>query len=105
MLALDRLHRILARGDPCLALAMIEFAAWVLIAPPRSILSGDFLVRIRPNPRRRFLGRQSGFGRPTEPVWPADGWPPGIARHGRTVILLHGFAEASTALEAQRAAA
>jgi competence protein ComEC len=90
----------------CLALAVIEFAAWVLIAPPRSILSGDF---------RASVARESGqevLGEPIE-IRAADGarlagrWlaAPGSVNTGRTAILLHGFAEASSALEARRAAA
>ena len=49
---------------------------------------------------------RSRFGQPTEPGSPAAGSSlRGPARTGKTVILLHGFAEASSALEARRAAA
>ncbi len=40
----------------CLVLAVIEFAAWVLIAPPRSILSGDFRP-CRSGPARAGVSR------------------------------------------------
>jgi alpha-beta hydrolase superfamily lysophospholipase len=90
----------------CLILAVIEFAAWVLIAPPRSIQSGAFgtvgvgkidqdcsgeLIEVRAPDGARLAGR-----------WlPA----PGPLATGRTTLLIHGFAEASSALEARRAAA
>jgi competence protein ComEC len=86
-------------------LAIIEFAAWVLVAPPRSItgrfpsaISADVAgyergeaIEVRAPDGARLAGR-----------WlPAAG---GVAT-GRVALLLHGFAEASTALEARRAAA
>ncbi len=90
----------------CLLLAIVEFAAWVLIAPPRSIVTGKFPTRV-PN-----TFQPECVGEPIE-VRAADGarlagrWlpAPGAAPTGRTAILLHGFAEASSVLEAQRAAA
>jgi competence protein ComEC len=89
----------------CVVVAIIEFAAWVLIAPPRSIFSGDFLATYPEN------GRQERPGEPIEVRAPdgarlAGRWlpAPGPTGTGRTALLLHGFAEASSALEARRAA-
>jgi len=90
----------------CLVLAVVEFGAWVLLAPPRSIKAGAFqTVDIRPGASES----------PVEPIEirAADGarlagrWLPAVAPivTGRTAILLHGFAEASSVLEARRAAA
>ncbi len=90
----------------CLVLAVIEFAAWVLIAPPRSIRSGMF------GAEDAAKSQQDCPGEPIE-VRASDGarlagrWLPaaGPLVTGRTALLLHGFAEASSALEARRAAA
>ncbi len=90
----------------CIVLAIVEFAAWVLIAPPRSIASGAFLVSDAAE------GQEECPGEPVQ-VRAADGarlagrWlaAPGPLVTGRTALLLHGFAEASSALEARRAAA
>ena len=90
----------------CLVLAVIEFAAWVLIAPPRSIESARSVADADNSTIRRCPGRAdrgSGIRRS-----PAGGrWlpAPGPIVTGRTALLLHGFAEASSALEARRAAA
>ena len=88
------------------SLAVIEFAAWVLIAPPRSISSGDF-----PTDGDTKI-RQENPGEPIEVRAPdgarlAGRWlpAPGPSVTGRTALLLHGFAERSSALEARRAAA
>ena len=90
----------------CVALAIIEFAAWVLIAPPRSIFSGDFRgadpARSRQEVPGEPIGVRAADGARLAGRWLAAPAPSGT---GRTVILLHGFAEASTALEARRAAA
>jgi beta-lactamase superfamily II metal-dependent hydrolase/alpha-beta hydrolase superfamily lysophospholipase len=90
----------------CLALAVIEFGAWVLVAPPRTSKVGDFQavdgstseqerlvepIEVRASDGARLAGR-----------WLAAPLP---IITGRTAILLHGFAEASSALEARRAAA
>ena len=87
-------------------LAVIEFAAWVLIAPPRSILSGDFRSPRPGQPERRILGEPIEI-RAADGARLAGRWlaAPGPLNTGRTAILLHGFAEASSALEARRAAA
>ena len=89
----------------CLVLAVIEFAAWVLIAPPRSIQSGAF------GAADAEKSQQTCPGEPIE-VRASDGarlagrWLPASVPlvTGRTTLLLHGFAEASSALEARRAA-
>jgi competence protein ComEC len=88
----------------CLVVAVIEFGAWVLVAPPRSIVSGDFRrtdvtaddlrmvlepIEIRAVDGARLAGR----------------WLPAPRLTGRTALLLHGFAEASSQLEARRATA
>ena len=90
----------------CLVVAVIEFAAWVLIAPPRSIASGGFVAD------ETEKGRPEDPGDPIEVRAPdgarlAGRWlpAPGLPVTGRTALLLHGFAEASSALEARRAAA
>jgi competence protein ComEC len=90
----------------CLVAAVIEFAAWVLVAPPRSISSGHFPTADNAH------GRHENAGERIE-VRASDGcrlvgrWlpAPDSSVTGRTTLLLHGFAEASSALEARRAAA
>jgi competence protein ComEC len=90
----------------CLFLAVIEFGAWVLVAPPRSIQSPEFGLD------DAVAGERPGLLEPIE-VRASDGarlagrWLPAPAHiaTGRTALLLHGFAEASSALEARRAAA
>ena len=86
----------------CVLLAIVEYGAWALVAPPRATGEG----------RRRRKHRASlptGLGRsrsrPTTAklagVWyPAEGAGP----TGRTVILLHGFAEPPGSVQAPRAA-
>ena len=90
----------------CLVVAVIEFAAWVLIAPPRSIQSGAFGAAVAENtdpddPGEPIEVRASDGARLSGRWLPA----PGPLVTGRTTLLLHGFAEASSALEARRAAA
>ncbi len=89
----------------CLVLAVIEFGAWALVAPPRSMNFDDQAAD------DSTLNTQT----PAEPIElrAADGsrlvgrWLPAPAAiaTGRTALLLHGFAEASSVLEARRAAA
>jgi competence protein ComEC len=90
----------------CLVQAIIEFAAWVLIAPPRSIQTGCFGAADAEKSQRDCPGepiecRASDGARLASRWLPA----PGPLVTGRTTLLLHGFAEASSALEARRAAA
>jgi competence protein ComEC len=84
----------------CLVLAVVEFGAWILVVPPRLIKHLDeqtdgpaslvepIIVRARDG--ARLAGR----------------WFPVPERRatGRTVLLLHGFGERSSALEARRVA-
>jgi len=89
----------------CLVLAVVEFGAWALVLPPRSIKDGEDPAG---NPAAREPQRvverivvQAGDGARLTARWfPAHG----PATTGRTVLLLHGFAEASTTLETRRAA-
>ena len=90
----------------CLVLAVIEFAAWVLVAPPRSISSGDFVTDNTDGTRQDLPGEPIEVRAP-DGARLAGRWlvAQGPALTGRTALLLHGFAEASSALEARRAAA
>jgi competence protein ComEC len=90
----------------CVVLAVIEFAAWVLIAPPRSIASGSLLAGDPSNVNQEFPGEPIAI-RTSDGARLAGRWlvAPGPLVTGKTVVLLHGFAEASSALEARRAAA
>jgi competence protein ComEC len=87
----------------CIFLAVIEIGAWALIVPPRS--------------NRRYTGSDGNASsretlRPVEPITiqSPDGvrlagrWIPAgdSSATGRTVVLLHGFAELSSALEQHR---
>jgi len=88
----------------CVALAVVEFAAWALVAPPRTGRHDGDLdtvarevvglvqpIEVRAPDGARLVGR----------FLPARGPIP----TGRTVLLLHGFAETSSALERRRMAA
>jgi pimeloyl-ACP methyl ester carboxylesterase len=88
----------------CVALAVVEFAAWALVAPPRTRrddAEDDAVaheveglvqpIEVRVPDGARLVGR----------FLPA----PGPIPTGRTVLLLHGFAETSRALERKRMAA
>jgi competence protein ComEC len=90
----------------CLITAVIEFAAWVLVAPPRSICSGNFLTTVAANKSAHNAGESIEVRAP-DGARLAGRWlpTPGSPITGRTALLLHGFAEASSALEARRAAA
>ena len=90
----------------CVAVAAVEFAAWVLIAPPRSIISGSFLTADRDTRWTECAGEPIEV-RAFDGARLAGRWlpAPGPVATGRTTLLLHGFAEASSALEARRAAA
>jgi competence protein ComEC len=89
----------------CLVLAVIEFGAWVLVAPPRSMNVDDEEVD-------DSTRSAQAWAEPIE-IRAADGarlvgrWLPAPAAivTGRTALLLHGFAEASSVLEARRAVA
>ncbi len=88
----------------CLLLAIVEIGAWALVMPYRSIAASS------PGWRGDVLGQRdveaivatAGDGSRLVARWfPATG----SSCTGRTVLLLHGFAETSRALEAARAAA
>jgi competence protein ComEC len=88
----------------CLVLAVIEIGAWALVMPYRSITgsapgksgSAEFPVDVE------VIVARAGDGSRLAARWfPASG----PCSTGRTVLLLHGFAETSRALEADRAAA
>ena len=88
-------------------LAIIEYGAWALVSPPRprngrkngeSLPQSDLDPGIQPSPISTIAG---------DGVKLAGRWYPLEAGRetGRTVLLIHGFAEASDALQAQRVAA
>lgn len=86
-----------------LLLAVIEYGAWALVAPPRPRKAKDDgdasrVANIDSTTQPEPISAQAGDGVRLAGLWyPADGKPT-----GQTVILLHGFAEASTALQAMR---
>ncbi|MGO9465078.1 MAG: ComEC/Rec2 family competence protein [Isosphaeraceae bacterium] len=88
----------------CVVLAVVEFAAWAMVAPPRTRRDDDQddaaareldalvqPIEVRAPDAARLRGR----------FLPARGPIP----TGRTILLLHGFAETSSALERRRMAA
>jgi len=92
-------------GIACLVLAVVEFGAWALVVPPRSITEGDDPTSGpatgEPQPLVERIVVQASDGARLAARWfPA----PGPAATGRTVFLLHGFAETSTRSETRRAA-
>ena len=92
----------------CLVLAVIEFAAWVLIAPPRSIASRGISSRVTPAIGRAGMSGRTDRGsgsRRSAAGRPLAARPGAAASRDGPRFLLHGFAEASSALEARRAAA
>ena len=88
-------------------LAIVEYGAWALVVPPRPRLATEDLFERacetasdpldRPRPISAFTA---------DGVKLAGTWHP-VARRdtGRTTLLLHGFAEASGAVQARRVAA
>jgi competence protein ComEC len=88
----------------CLTLAVVEFAAWVLIAPPRigkDDNQDDTLTRKLEPAAERIEIRAPDGARLVGRFVPAQG----PVATGRTVLLLHGFAETSSVLQARRMAA
>jgi competence protein ComEC len=90
----------------CAFLAVIEFGAWALVVPPRKRVNQS-----EPDPAPATLALEGGVEpitiRTPEGVRLACRWmsaDESIAT-GRTVLLLHGFAELPVALERHRAAA
>jgi pimeloyl-ACP methyl ester carboxylesterase len=89
-------------------LAVIEFGAWVLIAPPRSRteeeageVSHDHVYIEGTNPAET-ISALARDGARLAGLWYSSAAEKST---GRTVLLLHGFAEASGALQALRVAA
>ena len=91
----------------CALLAIVEYGAWALVVPPRPRLATEDLFERAcetasdPMDRPRSISAFTADG-----VKLAGTWHP-VARGdtGRTTLLLHGFAEASGAVQAQRVAA
>ena len=91
----------------CALLAIVEYGAWALVVPPRPRLATEDLFERAcetasdPMDRPRPISALAADG-----VKLAGTWHP-VARGdtGRTTLLLHGFAEASAAVQAQRVAA
>ncbi len=85
-------------------LVIVEYGAWVLVVPPRKrVRDEEFDEITRQHPFEPFepLEIRAVDGAKLAGRWyPA----PGPAATGRTVLLLHGFADDSSAWEASRAA-
>jgi competence protein ComEC len=93
-------------GIACLILAVIEFGAWALVLPPRSMKDWeDSAENLAAGESQRFIEKL--VVEASDGVRLAARWCPahGSATTGRTVLLLHGFAEVSTVLEMRRATA
>jgi competence protein ComEC len=89
-----------------LVLALVEFGAWVLVLPPRRLFDRAEPVwdaaGLGPRPAGERIEMRASDGTLQRARWyPADG----SVMTGRTVLLLHGFAENSRKFEARRAAA
>ena len=88
----------------CLILAVVEIGAWALVMPYRSVARAGRRTRrqrAREPVSRRSRARAARRGAAGGPLVSR----PGPSATGRTVLLLHGFAETSSVLEAARAAA
>ncbi len=88
----------------CLVIAVIEIGAWALVMPYRSVEKSWPVVSEDSHSTSQveeIVTRASDGSRLVARWFPAGG----ISSTGRTVLLLHGFAETSRALEAARAAA
>jgi alpha-beta hydrolase superfamily lysophospholipase len=91
----------------CALLAIIEYGAWALVVPPRPRLATEDLFERAcetasdPMDRPRPISAFTDDGVKLAGTWhPAAG-----GDTARTTLLLHGFAEASGAVQAQRVAA
>jgi alpha-beta hydrolase superfamily lysophospholipase len=88
----------------CIVLAVVEFGAWALIVPPRSMTEGNKQTDGEAPPPARHSepieARGSDGAKLAGRWYPA----PALTTTGRTVLLLHGFAEDSSALELRRVA-
>ncbi len=88
----------------CVALAVVEFAAWAMVAPPRTRRDDgqdDAAARALEGLVQSIEVRAPDGARLRGRFLPAQGTIP----TGRTILLLHGFAETSSALERRRLAA
>ncbi|WP_168222167.1 ComEC/Rec2 family competence protein [Aquisphaera giovannonii] len=84
----------------CVLMAIVEYGAWTLVVPPRPRV-GDDEEGPRPRVGRR-ISIQAADGTRLSGRWhPASDRPPS----GRTAVLIHGFAEASSQIQAARVAA
>jgi competence protein ComEC len=88
----------------CLVLAVVEIGAWALVMPYRSVAPGSHAASAGAD---LAAGVETIVARATDGSRLVARWFPahGPSSTGRTVLLLHGFAETSRALEAARAAA
>ena len=87
----------------CLFLAVIEIGAWALVMPYRSVATSAVFP---PGGGALADDVDSIVARASDGSRLVARWfPAGPFATGRTVLLLHGFAETSRALEASRAAA
>ena len=85
----------------CLVLAVVEFGAWALVLPRDRSIKEDDVPSLGSGDRRATNAASNGsrFRRPTgRGCRPAGSQRLEQRATGRTVLLLHGFAEASTAL-------
>jgi alpha-beta hydrolase superfamily lysophospholipase len=92
----------------CALLAVVEYGAWSLVLPPRAQGKSDDNAEMA----SAAAGGQMNRSRPIsaladDGVKLAGLWHPaaGMEGTGRTAILLHGFAEASVAVQTRRVAA
>ena len=99
--------RLPAGGHRLRLLAIVEYGAWALVVPPRPRLATEDLFERAcatasdPLDRPRPISALTADGVKLAGTW----HPVARADTGRTTLLLHGFAEASAAVQAQRMAA
>ncbi len=90
----------------CAVLAIVEYGAWALVVPPRPRLATEDLSEREgetaggPPDRLRPISALADDGVKLAGTW----HPAARGDTGRTALLLHGFAEASGSLQAQRLA-
>ena len=90
----------LAGLTACVILAIVEYGAWALVAPPRAReREGETETPGEPASPARPISVMADDGARLAALWhPAEGAGP----TGRTVILLHGFAEPPGSVQAPR---
>ncbi|MGA2700107.1 MAG: alpha/beta fold hydrolase [Isosphaeraceae bacterium] len=91
----------------CALLAIVEYGAWALVVPPRPRLATEALSEGECETASDPLDRPRPISALTDDgVKLAGTWHPAARGDtGRTTLLLHGFAEAPGAAQAQRVAA